>query len=244
MFPAIVNDPIVNDPIFNDPIVNDSIVNDPIVNPMTVINELACNRGRRDEIPNQELAAKLARSRDGTGIAEIAANLRNKDKNIAADCIKVLYEIGYIDPSLIAPHADAFLALLTSKQNRMVWGAMLALATIGRLAAGRIFEQVDLVVRTVENGSVITQDGGIAALAGVASVNDGYRKRIVPFLLQHLRECRPKDIPQHCEKTVIAIDKRFAGTFRSLLLSRIDELTPPQRKRVEKVIVKIGAVDH
>ena len=36
---------------------------------------------------------------------EIAENLWNKDKNIQADCIKVLYEVGYIEPPLIAQYA-------------------------------------------------------------------------------------------------------------------------------------------
>jgi hypothetical protein len=207
---------------------------------MPIIDRLACSLGRRDEVPNQELARDLAARKDRKAIAEIAGHLSNKDRNIAADCIKVLYEIGYIDPKLIAPHAGAFIGLLTSKHNRMVWGGALALATIGAHAADAIFAQVDTVIRAVERGSVITQDGGIAALAGVASVNEPSRKRILPFLLDHLRECRAKDIPQHAEKTLVAIDRHVASAFISLLESRIEELTPPQRKRVEKVIAAAG----
>lgn len=202
----------------------------------SILSRLACSLGRRDEVPNQELAADLAKRKDRKGIAEIAANLVNKDRNIAADCIKVLYEVGYIDPNLIARHADAFIALLTSKHNRMVWGGALALATIGRIAADEVFLQIDTVMHAVEHGSVIMQDGGIATLAGVASARESYRKRIVPFLFQHLRECRAKDIPQHCEKTLVAVDEHHAHAFIVVLEARIEELTPPQRKRVEKVI--------
>ena len=69
---------------------------------MSIITSLASSLGRRDEVPNQELARALAAKKDKAGIREIAENLWNKDKNIQADCIKVLYEIGYIEPKLVA----------------------------------------------------------------------------------------------------------------------------------------------
>ena len=61
---------------------------------MSVLNQLASALGRRDELPNQELARALVRNNDLQGIAEICQNLLNKDKFIKRDCIKVLYEIG------------------------------------------------------------------------------------------------------------------------------------------------------
>ena len=84
-------------------------------------------------MPNQELARELAARDDQAGIQEIADNLANKNKSVQSDCIKVLYEIGYLKPQLIAQYAEVFLGLLHSKINRMVWGSMIALATIARL---------------------------------------------------------------------------------------------------------------
>lgn len=57
-------------------------------------------------------------------------NLENKDRNIQGDCIKTLYETGYRNRELIAGYLPNFLALLTSENNRMVWGGMIALTTI------------------------------------------------------------------------------------------------------------------
>ena len=42
---------------------------------MSVIDKLAYSLGRRDEVPNQELARDLAAKRDKAGIREIAENL-------------------------------------------------------------------------------------------------------------------------------------------------------------------------
>jgi hypothetical protein len=78
---------------------------------MSVINELASVVGRRDEAPNQELAKKIAVKKDKKAVAELADNLANKNKDIQSDCTKVLYEIGAIDASLIAPHHETFVRL-------------------------------------------------------------------------------------------------------------------------------------
>jgi hypothetical protein len=83
---------------------------------MPVLNQIAHFQGRRDEVPNQELARQLAEARDRDGIQEIAANLWNPDADIvdasiAGDCVKVLYEVGYLAPELIADYAEDFIKL-------------------------------------------------------------------------------------------------------------------------------------
>ena len=127
---------------------------------MSVLDKLACMQGRKDEVPNQELARELAAKADRKGIQEIAENLWNKDKNVQFDCVKVLYEIGYIKPDLIAGYVADFLKLLSNRQNRLVWGAMLALSTIAAIKSKEIFASVDKVMKAMESGSVITVDNG------------------------------------------------------------------------------------
>ncbi len=110
---------------------------------MSILNRIAHFQNRRDEVPNQELAHDLAAQKDKTGIREIAENLWSKDKNIQADCIKVLYEVGYIDPTLIADYAEDLIRLLKNKNNRLVWGGMIALGTVAEIKADIIFEHHD-----------------------------------------------------------------------------------------------------
>jgi hypothetical protein len=54
------------------------------------------------------------------GNREIAENLWHKNKSAQSDYLKVLYEIGYINPDLISGYMDEFLKLLKSKTNQMV----------------------------------------------------------------------------------------------------------------------------
>jgi hypothetical protein len=202
---------------------------------MSIINRIAHFQGRRDEVPNQELARDLAARKDSAGIREIAENLWNKDKNIQADCIKVLYEIGYIDPSLIAGYAGDFLKLLQSRNNRLAWGGMIALSTVAELRADLIHAHLREILKAMGAGSVITVDNAVKALALAAS-KDAYRASIFPHLLDHLRTCRPKDVPQHSEKSLPAVNASNKEEFIALLEKRMEDLSGAQITRVKKVI--------
>ena len=203
---------------------------------MTVLNKIAYFQNRRDEVPNQELARELVESKNIAGIREIAENLWNKDRNVANDCIKVLYEIGYLAPELIEDYVGDFLKFMKSRNNRMAWGAMLALSTIAALKADEIYPRVGEIEQVMETGSVITIDSGVKILAIVASKNEIYHAEVFPYLLNHLTTCRPKDVPQHSEKTLAAVNAANKGEFIAVLEKRMVDLQGAQVTRVKKVI--------
>lgn len=203
---------------------------------MSVLNRLATSLGRRDEVPNQELARDLAANKDKTGIREIAEHLWNKDKNIQADCIKVLYEVGYIEPRLIADYVEDFIKLLRSKNNRRVWGGMTALAEVAKVNTDAVFKHLDAIKKAKETGSVITVDNAITTLAYTAAANENYNKAIFPYLLKHLSGCRPKEVPQHAEKTLPAVNSSNKAAFIKVLEKRIEDLSGSGLARVKRVI--------
>ena len=203
---------------------------------MSVLNHLASSLGRRDEVPNQELARDLAARRDKAGIREIAENLWNKDKNIQADCIKVLYEIGYIEPKLIADYAEDFVRCLKSKNNRLVWGGMTALTEVAKANPDVVFKYLDQIKKANETGSVITVDNAISTLAWTAAANEKYNETIFPYLLSHLAGCRPKEVPQHSEKTLPAVNVGNKVEFMKVLEKRMEDLSGSGLSRVKKVI--------
>jgi hypothetical protein len=206
---------------------------------MSVINKIAYYQNRRDEVPNQELAHQLAETKDKPGIQEIAENLWSKNKNVRSDCLKVLYEIGYIHPDLIADYVDDFLQLLKEKENRMVWGAMIGLATIADLRPYEIWEQIDAVINAVDKGSLITVVWGVKTLAHVAAADKKYHLKLFPILLTQLQKCIPRDVPMHAESMLCAVDKAKSGSFLAVLEKRKPELTASQLARLKKVIKKV-----
>ncbi|HLO34309.1 MAG TPA: hypothetical protein VK249_34510 [Anaerolineales bacterium] len=209
---------------------------------MSVLNRLASSLGRRDEIPNQALARDLVARNDQAGIREAVENLWNKDKSIQADCIKVLYEVGAIEPGLIAGYADDFVELLRSRNNRLVWGGMTALAEAAKANPQAVFKHLDEIKKAKEAGSVITVDNAISTLAYIAAANAQYNKAIFPYLLKHLAGCRPKEVPQHSERTLPAVNSSNKVDFTKVLEKRLADLSGSGLARLKKVIKQTASL--
>lgn len=207
---------------------------------MSVLEKIAYLQNRRDEVPNQELAKELVHERNAEGIKEIAGNLFNKNENIQSDCIKVLYEAGYMEPEMIADYAGDFLRLLRSRNNRLVWGAMMALSTIAGLKADEIYEDLDVILKILKDGSVIAVDNAVKVLAAIAAQKGEYNKQIFPFLLEHLSKCRPKEVGQHAESTFPAVNDENRDEFIKVLEKREDSLTSAQLARIKKLYKLLG----
>ena len=203
---------------------------------MSVLNQIAHFQNRRDEVPNQQLARQLAEAEDVAGLREIAENLWNKNPDIQSDCIKVLYEAGYLKPELVAGYATDFIKLLRSRHNRLVWGGMIALSTIVEVAADEIYPHAGEIQKAMERGSVITVDNGVLALARLAATSDARGQEIFPYLLKHLQTCRPKEVPQHAEKTLAAVNAANKTAFVQVLEKRMEDMTGSQAARLKKVM--------
>lgn len=208
---------------------------------MSVLHRIAYFQGRRDEVPNQELARDLAASEDQAGIREIAENLWHPEPNVRSDCLKVLYEIGYVKPELVAPHARDFLKLLGSRNNRLVWGAMIGLSTVAGLVADRIYPHVAEMQRVMESGTIITIDAGILALSKMAATDEERRTALLPYLLNVLRNCRPSDVPRHAERVLMAVTASSKDEFNAVLQGWMPLMTPAQAARLKKVIQQATA---
>lgn len=207
---------------------------------MSIIPKLATSLNRRDEVPNQELAAGIVKSKDVTAVAELVENLSNKNKGIRNDCIKVLYEIGYVEPKLIADHIAAFIELLTSKDNRLQWGAMYALGCVVKERPADIFVALPHIIDAADRGSVITRDGCVNILISLAAI-DKYAPEAFSLLLKQMLTCPTNQLPMYAERALPIINPTNRDGFIQLLTTRLDEIEKESgRKRVEKVIKKIS----
>ena len=152
----------------------------------------------------------------------------------------MLYEIGYIEPKLIAEYAEDFVRLLRSKNNRLVWGGMAALAEVAEANPEVVFRHVDEIKKAKEAGSVITVDNAVTTLAYTASANEKYNQVIFPYLLKHLVGCRPKEVPQHSERTLPAVNSSNKADFIKALEKRMEDLSGSGLARVKKVIRQVA----
>ena len=123
---------------------------------MTAIDLVATSLNRRDEKPNQVLAVEIIRTKNKEWVRELVENLNHKNKNIQSDCLKVLYEIGERGSAeLIAPYIKEFGEILKSKNNRLIWGTMIALDTIASVDPKGIFNLLSVIISAIDKGSVI-----------------------------------------------------------------------------------------
>jgi hypothetical protein len=210
---------------------------------MTIIDKLATSLGRRDEVPNQELAKYITDQGDNNAVKELVENLNNKDKNIQSDCIKVLYEIGELQPALIAEYSEEFVALLDNKNNRLVWGAMTALDTITREKPKLIYSAIARIMDIADKGSVITKDHGVSILIKLCSFEQ-YADSAFRLLVDQLKSCPTNQLPMYAENAMPIINDKNKTIFVEVLNSRLGDIEKDtKQRRVEKVIKKISAID-
>ena len=209
---------------------------------MTVLTQLSSAVGQKGNDANIALAKEIAETKNRAAIQELVENLQNKDKKIQADCIKTLYETAYINPRLIADHYSAFLGLLSSKNNRLVWGGMIALTTITALKNKEIFASIDLIYDTVNKGSVITVDCGVDILAKLNTYSE-YKDNVESLLIEQLWKCPIKQLAKYMEKSSVAISKENKEIYQKIINERKVECTKDaQVKRLDKVLKQINSI--
>lgn len=207
---------------------------------MSVLEKLASSLGRRDEVPNQKLAKQIADKKDKKAVQELVENLKNKNKDIQNDCIKVLYEIGECKPALIAEYANEFFALLNHKNNRLQWGAMTAINSITLANPKLVYASIAKIVAAADKGSVITKDYAVNILISLCSVNQ-YADNAFALLNEQLLQSPTNQLPMYAEKAIPIINESNKNVFIKTLASRLDDIEKDtKRKRVEKVIKKFS----
>lgn len=202
----------------------------------TVISLLACESGRRDKDLNKALAKTIADENNKSAIKELVDNLSNPDKNIQSDCIETLYETGYIKPELIADSYPQFLELISEKNNRLIWGAMIAISTIVDLKHAEIFNSLNIITDAVDKGSVITIDCGVIIYAKLTRYPD-YYETTNTLLMEQLRKCPIKQLAMYAERSKICITEKNKDEFVAILENRLNECErETQVKRITKVL--------
>ncbi|MDO8360354.1 MAG: hypothetical protein Q7T08_09980 [Devosia sp.] len=205
---------------------------------MSILDQLASALGRNDEQPNIALAETLAAKPDAEAVAELVEALSAGTAAQKSDAIKVLYELGERRPEAVADHAAAFIALLGSRNNRLVWGAMHAVASVTPLRAKEVAAALPAILAAADKGSVIAKDHAMSILSRLALA--GYASAL-PILLDRLETAAPNQFPMYCEMALPAVTPAHRARFRAILEGRLAKIEQKaKRARVEKVLRKLA----
>jgi hypothetical protein len=145
-----------------------------------------------------------------------------------------------LKPELVAPHAPAFLKLLSGKNNRNVWGALQAIETITSLQPAAVLAQLPAILVAADKGSVIAKDKAVAILVKLAAA--GHGSKVLPVLLERLDGAAPNQFPMYAEQAQPVIDAAHREAFVRLLETRLTSIeASAKRTRVEKVLRRARA---
>ncbi|MDB5034423.1 MAG: hypothetical protein JWQ98_1664 [Chlorobi bacterium] len=207
---------------------------------MTVLENPATTLNRRDEIPNRDLALRIIQENNTEAARQLVDYLLTGNRNIQADCIKVLCEIGERNPDLIADYHAELGTFLESRNNRMVWGAMATLDTIALSRPKEIHAMLPRIIAAAKSGTVITRDHAVGIMTKLGTLKR-YANDCIPPLIEQLTTCPTNQFPMYAEKSLAVITGANREIFRNTFTGRLDDLrTESQRKRVLKVLKRIN----
>lgn len=206
----------------------------------SVRQRLSCSLGRRDELPNVELAEAIVQLRDRAAIVDLVALLGERSKAIRGDALKALYEVAARAPALVAPHWQALADLLGSNVQRLVWGAMIGLDHVTALEPKGVASCLPAILAAAAGKSVIARDHAVGILAQLALL-PAYRRRAAAPLLAILRRCPDLQFPMYCERSLDAALVVGKAPFVAVMTARLPKLPrESQRRRVAKVLARLG----
>ncbi|HPG07436.1 MAG TPA: hypothetical protein PKY06_10840 [Saprospiraceae bacterium] len=204
-----------------------------------LIGLLASGQGRRDEAPNIALAQQIAMHADELAVAGLVLLLQHKKNDIKNDAIKVLYEVGELKPHLLKPHLDAFLGILTGKNNRLQWGAMTAIRTLTPDNPAVIYAKLPVILLVADHGSVITRDQAVMILIALAG-REQYHQDAIALLLEQLTKSPENQLPMYAERSLPILVREDYADFTQVLEMRLPDMeSHTKKKRVEKVILQV-----
>ena len=206
---------------------------------MPVQSKLASALGRRDEVPNIDLAIQIVKKKDESAIKELVALLSHNSTALQNDSIKVLYETGEREPALIAGYLKTFLSLLKHKNNRLQWGAMQAIYSVTAVQHVEVFKALPQIMEAAGKGSVITRDCAVNILVTLCQ-NKKYINSAYPLLLELIKISPENQFPTYAEKAWPFVTSELLPEFRNLLTSRYQSIEKEtKRKRIEKLLKKL-----
>jgi hypothetical protein len=119
----------------------------------------------------------------------------------------------------------------------MVRGAIIALAEIAKVKPDYIFKHLEEIKKIKDTGpDNIAIDKSISALAYTSAASAEYSKVIFPYLMQHMLACYHKEVPEHAERILPAVNENNNFEFIKTMEKRMDDLSGSDFTRLKKIV--------
>lgn len=197
---------------------------------------------RRDEQPNIDLAEAIVDAADTEAVDQLADILISGKKPARQDAIKTMYEIGTRNPAMITPHASLFLDLAQGSNNRMIWGAIMALYQIAELEPAFLTKNLGTILQAADASSVIAKDHAIKLILALTK-QPGFHDEGIAIAISRMAVSAPNQFPTYAEQIFDAgIPGHAKADFCEILNQRRrnDLLTAAKHRRIEKLLKKLA----
>ena len=199
-----------------------------------LVSRLSLGKSRRTRAGNLEVGREIGRDRDESAVSCLVDLMQDERYAYAASA--ALSGCGEEAPSLLLPYSDRFLDYLNSGEEWLVEAAMRALEWVCKHAPQIVWSRREELFAAFGGGSSEVQDAAVKILAALAASSPTRRNHMSPMLVDLLRQCGCKVLPDWTEILYPVLSGRAMAGARKVLEQRLDELDRRQRARVEEII--------
>jgi len=189
---------------------------------IAIEKHLASSLNRRDQQPNIELAREIDRqlseNPDHDLVHELLQIARSGRKAARYDAVKVIYELGRMNPLHVTPFAEQIITLANTRDSRMIWAILQVLNILCDFEPALLMNNLNQLLAATDRSSVIASDNMMKILAKLNNIED-FSQTITPILLQRLTYSAPNQFPTYAELAAATIP----GKNREQLLRIIDK---------------------
>ena len=172
---------------------------------MSVLEQLSSQSGDRTTASNERVAKRALQQPQL--LEEIAAGLALSDRKLIGDCAEVMTLVAAKQPKLVAPYAEALIALIDHKDTRVRWEAMHSVAEIAAHVPEKISPILPRLVAEIDlDKSVIVRDYALLALGEYGGTSVAAARYVWP----HLRKSLEVWDGKHVGKVLEAMQKSAA----------------------------------
>lgn len=207
---------------------------------MPVQDKLAHSVGRKDQIPNKNLAVEISEFGNSDQVTELIKFIESGPKRrLQMDAILTLAYVSELNPKLAVPEVDFFLQKLDDPISRVAWGSMIALSHLVKLAPEKLYNKLPVILDAMQMDSIVGRDHGYKILVHLYSI-DRYREDLFHILLEQLVIVRPNQLGQYTERLMTVLAPEHKADLIVTLEERRMELTNQYHlKRLAKNLKKL-----
>lgn len=207
----------------------------------SILSRFSSSQGRRDQGPNRILATEIAGSRDRKLLRDIIEILKSKPKKaIENDAILTLASLSELAPDMLEEYTSLLLGYLDSKNNRAVWGSMIALSNVTPFVPKRIMEHVPAILSAMDEGTVVTRDHGFVILLHLYQ-HKAYREIIFALIFEQVANAPDNQLGQYTEKFIEEATGEHLTLIVRVLEARLRDLEKPaHQKRISKILLRLN----